>query len=131
MGGEVWWWCEKLDVESSYDPIIQLLSIFPEELKTGNSSKYIHKCVTQQLYSQRPKGGNHPIVQQQPSGHYRRSADPRGDMDERHTHDADRSQTQRSAGCTSPLIETARTGKTTERSVAVAESWGAVGAEEE
>lgn len=44
MGGEVWWWCEKLDVESSYDPIIQLLSIFPEELKTGNSSKYIQMC---------------------------------------------------------------------------------------
>lgn len=57
--------------------------------------------------------------------------DPRDDMDEPQTHDADRSQTQRSTGCTSPLIETATTGKTTERSVVVAESWGAVGGEEE
>lgn len=65
------------------------------------------------------------------SGHYRRSTDPRDDMDEPHTHDADRRRTQRSTGCTSPLIETARTGKTTGGSVAAAESWGAVGGEEE
>lgn len=65
------------------------------------------------------------------SGHYKRSTDPRDDGDEPHTHDADRSRTPRSTGCTRPLTETARTGETTEGRMAVAESWGAVGGEEE
>ena len=42
-----------------YSPVILLLDIYPRELKNTFTQKLVHHC-SQHLYSQQPKGGNHP-----------------------------------------------------------------------
>jgi len=38
----VWWFLKKLNTEVPYDPAIPFLDIYPNEMKTGLSKRYLH-----------------------------------------------------------------------------------------
>ena len=57
---------QKLNIQSSYDPAIPLLDIYPEELKTGTQT-HVQACPLQD-YSQQPEDGNNSNVRQQMKG---------------------------------------------------------------
>ena len=53
---------EKLKIKLPYDPTIQLLGMYPKELKEGSRQDICTPC-SQQHCSQQPKGRNNPSVQ--------------------------------------------------------------------